>query len=126
MSSQSWDDNDFCENYERTWEISVSEVHYGWLSPGESQLQLLKEVNLSEANVLDVGCGLGQNLVALSKSGANCFGLDISQCMLDISSETISENKVGSKVVLQQGDMRKFSAFKDIDFDVILSIYSME
>lgn len=126
MSTQSWDDNEFCTTYARMWEISLSEVHYGWLSPGEHEVGLLKNETLLNANVLDVGCGLGQNLVTLAGEGSNGFGLDISPCMLEMANKIIKDNDFDSKITLEQGDMRAFSAFSEIGFDVILSVYSME
>lgn len=126
MAFQEWDDEKFCEDYEKTWEISVSEVHYGWLAPGENTLKLLSSENISNSNILDVGCGLGQNLIALSKEGASGFGLDISRCMLSKASKVINQNALTDKIFLQQGDMREFTAFSDTEFNIILSVYSME
>ena len=94
MSEQQWNDEEFCKNYKNTWEISLSEVHYGWLAPGEMTLKLLQKEKVADAKVLDVGCGLGQNLVALSKKGAQGYGLDISNSMLDKAKEIISSQKL--------------------------------
>ncbi len=126
MTKQLWNDTNFCTTYARTWEISCAEVHYGWLSYGENEIELLKNESLKNANVLDVGSGLGQNLVALASQGAKCFGLDISPCMISMANEIISESGFYSDITLEQGDMRAFSAFSEINFDIILSIYSME
>lgn len=123
---QLWDENDFCETYEKTWEISHDEVHYGWLAPGENELHLLKDMAKEGVNVLDVGCGLGQNLISLAKQGVNGFGLDISSCMLDKAKVNISKYNLEHKITLEQGDMRDFVCFQNIEFDIILSIYSME
>lgn len=125
-TTQEWDDKKFCDIYEKTWEISTSEVHYGWLAPGEDVLELIKKECHPQVKVLDVGCGLGQNLIALAKKGAICFGLDISSCMLERANKIIKENDLEGAIALEQGDMRKLSAFKDIDFDIIISVYSME
>ncbi len=123
---QDWDDQEFCEKYESTWEIAVDEVHYGWLAHGENKLGLLDNINLANSNVLDIGCGLGQNLISLEKRGANCFGFDISACMLSKAEVLISKSNKSSKIKLAHDDMRDFSCFSDVEFDVILSIYSME
>lgn len=126
MSSQEWDDEKFCNEYEETWEISVDEVHFGWLAVGEAHLELLGKIDISKANILDVGCGLGQNLIALAKRGGRGYGLDISPAMLKKAKKIIHDNGVDELITLQLGDMRDFTAFSDIEFDVILSVYSME
>jgi cyclopropane fatty-acyl-phospholipid synthase-like methyltransferase len=52
-------------------------VHYGPISPGESELKLLGDVKCKD--VLEIGCGGGQNTIVLSKKGAKSIGLDISE-----------------------------------------------
>ncbi len=123
---QDWDDDEFCKSYEQLWEISNDEVHYGWLSPGENELRLLQGLNKKNINVLDMGCGLGQNLIALAKEGATCFGVDISPCMLQKAENKVINEGLNTKVTLEQGDMRSLDCFPGIQFDLILSIYSME
>lgn len=54
----------------------ASEVSYGALSPGESTLQLLGD--LQGQTVLDLGCGGGHNAVACARAGAVVTGLDLS------------------------------------------------
>lgn len=56
------------EHYAATVRFSTSEVHYGPLIPGEHHLKLLP--NLGGARVLDLGCGRGDNLMALRAAGA--------------------------------------------------------
>jgi hypothetical protein len=55
---QHWDDMEFCRKYAETWEISMEQVHDGWLAPGEDTLQLLSKIDIKEAAVLDLGCGV--------------------------------------------------------------------
>src|ERR1051326_9119162 len=86
-STQRWRDREFCQQYADTWEISTSEVHYGWLSPGENSVRLLPTAEIEGATVLDVGCGMGENMVALAKKGATCFGIDVSEHMLAFARE---------------------------------------
>lgn len=123
---QRWDDADFCDEYENTWEIVVDEVHYGWMAPGERSLGLLSDSLRQDAKILDVGCGMAQNLISLAKQGFSCYGLDISSCMLDKAHRLVAENSVTQNIVLQQGDMRDPINCPEMEFDAILSIYSME
>lgn len=124
--NQDWDEKSFCDHYENMWEISCHDVHYGWMSPGESELGLIKEFDRKDISVLDLGCGMGQNLVSLARNGAACYGVDISGCMLEKSEQIIVDNNVGHAVVLEQDDMRDMKVFQDIEFDIVMSIYSME
>jgi SAM-dependent methyltransferase len=126
MSDQHWDEKLFCELYADTWEISEEEVHYGWLAPGESRLQLI-DIDLVSANILDIGCGMGENLIAMARKGANCHGIDISGHMLERAREKLDQ--LGPEIApvhLQQQDMRQTDFFPGIAFDLILSAYSME
>lgn len=44
--------------------ISLEDVHYGPLSAGESELKLLG--NVRGKDILEIGCGGGQNAIVLS------------------------------------------------------------
>jgi ubiquinone/menaquinone biosynthesis C-methylase UbiE len=120
---QNWQDREYCKQYADTWEISTYDVHYGWLADGESKLKLLSDIDIDDiegAAVLDVGCGMGENLFSLLRRGAKCFGIDISEHMLKYARGR------SPKISLVQQDMREFSAFPGVSFDIILSIYSLE
>ena len=126
MSEQHRDEKSFCEDYCTTWEISHDQVHYGWLAPGENQLRLI-DIDLANANVLDIGCGMGENLIALARNGANCHGIDISGHMLKRARENINDfaDEI-DPIHFQQQDMRQTDFFPGTAFDLILSVYSME
>lgn len=62
--------------YQAETRISVHDVHYGPLVPGENELQLLGEVRARD--MLELGCGGGQNSIALARRGARALGVDLS------------------------------------------------
>ncbi len=126
ISRKEWLDEEFCQNYSKTWDISTKEVHYGWLSPGESELQMIDSGTLQDSNVLDLGCGMGENLIALANKGARCFGVDISLHMLRLAKRKVSQHCPRHSIKFEQQDMRDFSAFQGVMFDIILSVYSFE
>ena len=95
--TQNWQDREYCRQYAETWEISTHEVHYGWLSPGENTLRLFSEISLEGAAVLDVGCGMGENLFSLNRRGAKCFGIDISEHMLSYARTRNHKIQLSSK-----------------------------
>ena len=72
-------------------------------------------------NVLDIGCGAGNNTLKLSqnKSPFNCDLLDLSLPMLEKAKERISKINSG-KIEIYQGDFRKIELEKN-HYDVIIA-----
>lgn len=126
MLADDWLNKDFCNAYVQKTELSNDEVHYGWLAPGEDTLGLIGNIESGQC-VLDVGCGSGENLISLAKRGAQVFGIDISEHMLEIASDNWSQEfEHRSSESLRRQPMQEFDAFSGVQFDLILSIYSME
>jgi ubiquinone/menaquinone biosynthesis C-methylase UbiE len=67
---------------------------------------------------LDFGCGVGRLTRALSKSFNECFGVDISQQMIDLANEYNNKYKNINFVVNPSRDL---SIFPDHKFDLIYS-----
>ncbi|MGD2247780.1 MAG: class I SAM-dependent methyltransferase [Candidatus Methanofastidiosia archaeon] len=63
--------------YQESVRISTEDVHYGTLSYGEKRLNLIGPVK--GKTVLEIGCGGGQNTIALARKGADAFGIDPSK-----------------------------------------------
>ncbi len=126
MSDQHWDEQSFCDFYSNTWEIAEDQVHYGWLAAGERSLRLI-DIDLSNANVLDIGCGMGENLIALAHQGAKGHGIDISGHMLQRARAKLSQyaDQLPS-IHFKQQDMRRTDFFPGVSFDLLLSVYSLE
>lgn len=128
MLSQNWNDLKYCQDYAATWEISTDEVHYGWLAPGEKSLRLLPSITPQKPlRVLEVGCGMGENLITLATSGASCFGVDISQHMIEFARRNCQRVLSNADHIRWTiGDMRELSNFVEGHYDLVLSVYSLE
>jgi len=109
--------NTISEMYQEKTRISLEDMHYGPISPGESELKLLGDVKGKD--ILEVGCGGGQNTIVLAKWGARAVGLDISEEQIKYARRLAKDNK--AKVLFYVGKMEDLSIFKDGRFDIIIS-----
>jgi len=101
-----WLEGDFCKRYLKNIRISTTDIHYGYLSPGERELGLLgKPLNLRGKWIVEIGCGTAQNCIALTKWGAKCTGIDISDIMLQIGRSLSEKEKVDIELI--HGDARE-------------------
>lgn len=78
-------------------------------------LELLKKVGKGE-RVLDVGCGNGRILKALSEQGAKYYGVDQSVKLIDICKSKYPE------AFFQQADISNLGALSEYDFDWVFCI----
>jgi SAM-dependent methyltransferase len=108
-------------SYQEKTSISLEDVHYGPISPGESDLKLLG--NVRGKDVLEIGCGGGQNAIVLKKWGANSVGLDISEEQLKCARKLAKKEHV--KVPFCIGNMEDLSMFDDESFDIVLSAFGI-
>jgi len=109
--------NRISRGYQEKTRISLEDVHYGPISPGESELKLLGEVKGKD--ILEVGCGGGQNTIVLAKWGARSVGLDISEEQIKYARKLAKNNKVD--VSFYVGNMEDLSMFENESFDIVLS-----
>lgn len=109
-------------SYQEKTTISLRDVHYGPISPGESKLKLLGSVK--GRDVLEIGCGGGQNSIVLAKWGAHPVGLDISEEQIKHARKLAEKEKV--KVSFHRGNMEDLSIFDDNSFDIVLSSFSLD
>lgn len=79
--------------------------------------QLVRRLQLTNEQIIDVCCGNGRHLQILRKRGFNAVGVDLSACLLDsaIEREGIAERLI-------QGDIRQLP-FKPL-FDVCLNLFT--
>jgi len=91
-----------------------------------SEVILRKAFDVSSRNdfVLDVGCGTGSYLVALSKGGRRCYGVDP---LSDVSLESakVQTARESVSVFLCRG-VGEFLPFESGVFDVVLSISTLQ
>lgn len=79
-------------------------------------------------SVLEIGCGTGRNLIAVGKAwpGAQLFGIDISEAMLETARASVT--KAGVTATLSQGDACDFYAqalFDRATFDRVFISYAL-
>lgn len=117
---QSWDI--ISASYQAHTRISTDDVHYGPLAPGERRLGLLGEVRGKQ--ILEVGCGGGQNAIALTKWGAICTGVDPSPAQLDHARRLAQEH--GVEVQFAHGVAEDLGAMLNGEFDIVLSSFAFD
>jgi SAM-dependent methyltransferase len=117
---RSWDV--ISASYQASTRISTDDIHYGPLAPGERELRLLGDV--SGKRVIEIGCGGGQNAIALTRWGATCVGIDPSAAQLAHARKLAREH--GVEVRFAIGLAEDLSAFPDGSFDIALSSYAFD
>lgn len=114
LAKKGW--NIISEGYQKKTKISLEDVHYGPISPGESELKLLG--NVGDKDILEMGCGGGQNSIVLAKRGARSVGLDVSEEQIMYAKNLARKQK--SEVSFLVATMEEASV-KDESFDIVLS-----
>lgn len=71
---------------------------------------------IEEPHLLDIGCGTGEHLNLLHRSGIQCTGLDNSQQMLSHARQRFSQG-----ITFIRADMREFDFYQE--FDCIISLF---
>lgn len=98
---------------------------------------LLKEYNINDGIVLDMGCGTGNITEILAKNGYDMIGIDNSEEMLGIAMEKKAENGLDILYLLQ--DMREFELYGTVacavsicdsmnyitDFDELVDVFKL-
>ncbi len=119
QNRESW--NAISRSYQGEKRISLEDVHYGPVAPGERDLELLSDVKGKK--ILELGCGGGQNSIVLTKWGAEVIGLDISDVQLEHANSLAKREDV--KVRFVQGRMEDLGQFKNKSFDIVISSHAI-
>ena len=114
--------NTIAESYQRDHLISLEDIHYGPLCPGEKELQLLGDVQ--NKHILDVGCGGGQNSFVLAKCGARVTALDPSRAQLDYAKRLCEGQR--DRIDFVRGRAKELTAFRKETFDIVFSSLSLD
>lgn len=118
QSAKIWDE--IAEAYRSQLDTKVTDIHFGVGIPGNSEFELIKEV-VSEAGkkAVDIACGSGENLVALTRLGYEVTGIDASAKQLSLARELLCSHSLDGQL--------RLAPFADLPtmgdtFDVILSV----
>lgn len=81
-------------------------------------------------SVLEIGCGTGRNLIVAAKRWpeARCYGVDISEAMLETARANIANAGLAGRIKVAQGDATAFDAqglFGIARFDRIFQSYTL-
>lgn len=115
-NTAAWDRYAASYRTEAAWPVTA--VHYGPDIPTEEELRLLGD--LRGKRVLDLGCGGGENLVALARAGATVVGIDYSGEQLALARQLVAEHEV--RVELRQGDLADLAWVRAESLDLVLSV----
>lgn len=114
---RSW--NRAAERYQAQHRIGTAAVHYGPLAPDERTLNLLGEVR--GQRILEIGCGGGQNCIALARQGAHVDGLDLSDAQIDFARRLAQDE--GVSVDFRQGEAADLGFVATDSLDWLLAVY---
>ncbi|MDF1538275.1 MAG: class I SAM-dependent methyltransferase [Candidatus Thorarchaeota archaeon] len=119
-NEDAWDK--LTEHYQGSRRISLENYHYGAYAPGENELGIIGDVD--GLDILEIGCGGGQNSIVLKKQGARrVIGLDQSENQLK-HARYLAE-RVGTEVQFIKCDMEDLTIFGNTSFDLIVSSHAM-
>ena len=110
------------ESYQAETYISLDDVHYAPLCPGEKELRIIGDAD--GKRTLELACGGAQNSIALAKWGAEATAVDLSPKQLARAHKLVGQE--GVRINLLQGDAERLGMFGDGCFDVVISCFGME
>lgn len=97
-------------------------IGWGVWCPDENELRVLEDVAGKRALV--VGCGGGEDIVALNAMGAvDLAGIDLSDGELRHAAVHLEQRGVNARLV--QGTAEDLSAFTDGSFDIAVSVHAL-
>ena len=107
--------------YQKRHKISTDYVH-GLTGIVEKDLELLGKIKGKK--IIELGCGGGQNSIALAKKGAICTGVDISDKQIEFAKNLAKKNNV--KVNFVRGDVQNLYMIKSKSYDIAISMFAFD
>jgi SAM-dependent methyltransferase len=114
--------NEISPYYQAEHSIPTDFVHWGPHCPNEDQLQLLGDV--SGKRTLEIGCGGGQNTLALATRGALATGVDLSDAQIAFA-RTLAARE-GVDATFLQSNAEDLSGLPDSSHDLALSSFAFQ
>jgi len=108
--------------YQMETRISLDDVHYSPLCPGERELGIIGDVRGKKT--LELACGAAQNSIALAKWGADATAIDMSGQQLAKASELAARESISLNMI--QCDIESLAMLRDQCFDLVISCFGME
>jgi len=94
-----------------------------WIDNERALPEGLTQNDVSGKRVLDIGCGFGRALMALSRNGATAVGVDVSSACLCMS-EILAKRERLPAPDIRLGDARRLD-FDDSTFDLVIAVRSI-
>lgn len=99
-------------------------TNYAYYNLHEAHENLDSIVSIFKKNkvktILDLGCGVGRNLIPLVKQGFKVSGIDYAPEAIKQTSKILNQKKI--KACLIKGDIYKTLPYKDASFDALISV----
>jgi len=101
--------------------------YYNIFEPHKDMSYVSKVFSKHKVNtILDLGCGVGRNLIFLSKKGFNLYGIDYSLDGVKILNSKLKSLKLSDKTNIICGSFYDKLPYKDFFFDAIISVQSLQ
>ncbi|MDP3767432.1 MAG: methyltransferase domain-containing protein, partial [Dehalococcoidia bacterium] len=113
--------NTISRAYQDRYQIPTDRLVYAPRCPDEDELQLLGDV--SGLRVIVLGCGGGQDCIALAKRGAEVIGIDLSDKQIEYGRRLAERESV--LVTLMQGNVELLKGIDDESQDLAVSAHAM-
>jgi ubiquinone/menaquinone biosynthesis C-methylase UbiE len=120
MTDRQKNEKDFHNQWSKEIDVNRINVDAGFQSPtaSENRTILGRFGDVKGANILDLGCGMGDTAVFFAKQGASVHGIDISDGMIEVAGRLAKKQGVADRLFCKQMPAESLG-FEDCFFDYI-------